>query len=400
MKQSHADVTLNLNSISNRLKGPITGLISFFTSLATFFRVVTGVFPVVSAELSRWELKLETCPDLELRAQALASIRLKRFHAQGGSIYALLHPVPPGMRRQVINLIVAFQTISDYLDNLCDCVGCLDEQAFRSLHMAMIDALNPGSGHGWGHGPHHGPDAALGACTYYETFPHRDDGGYLEALVSECWKNARDLPAFDTIRAEASRLTGLYCDLQVYKHLDPAIRETRLIRWFQAYESQFPGIYWWEFAAAAGSTLCVFALFSSAARGREHGRLSEREVQAIVKAYFPWICGLHILLDYIIDQKEDEGNGALNFVRCYPSDEIRDTRLKFFVAQSLAKASFLHNPGFHRTVVKGLLALYLSDPKVEAQGMRCLADELLAIAGLDAKVARWLCTQLRRIRII
>ncbi|HHV62762.1 MAG TPA: tetraprenyl-beta-curcumene synthase family protein [Firmicutes bacterium] len=382
VRQGHA----NPGSITDL--GDLKRLAGFIADLVVFFKIVTRVFPAVSAELSRWTAKLEACADPELRAQALSSIRLKRFHAQGGSMYALLHPVSPRARRRVINLIVAFQTISDYLDNLCDYMECFDEEAFRSLHLAMIDALDPG--------PH--PGTKREDDPYYRVFPHGNDGGYLAALVGECQRNARDLPAFEAIRSEAARLTSLYCDLQVYKHLDPAVREARLIRWFQRYEHQFPGIYWWEFAAAAGSTLCVFALFSAATRARNH--LLENEVRATIESYFPWICGLHILLDYLIDQGEDEGSGALNFVRCYPDDETRNSRLKFFVAQSLARASLLPNPGFHRAVVKGLLGLYLSDPKVEAQGMGHLADELLAIAGLEARAARWLCAQLRRAGII
>lgn len=41
-----------------------------------------------------------------------------------------------------VKFIVAFQTISDYLDNLCDRVEVNDEQAFRQLHLAITDALD------------------------------------------------------------------------------------------------------------------------------------------------------------------------------------------------------------------------------------------------------------------
>lgn len=46
--------------------------------------------------------------------------------------------------RDLVPLIVAFQTISDYLDNLCDRSDSLHCDDFRQLHLAMADALSPG----------------------------------------------------------------------------------------------------------------------------------------------------------------------------------------------------------------------------------------------------------------
>ena len=103
-------------------------------------RFLTGVLPKVSRELRRWNKQLDHCEDWVLLRQALLSLRHKRFHAQGGSFFALYNPPHS---RALISLIVAFQTISDYLDNLCDRGGIYDEAAFRRLHHAMVDALTP-----------------------------------------------------------------------------------------------------------------------------------------------------------------------------------------------------------------------------------------------------------------
>ena len=43
--------------------------------------------------------------------------------------------------REAIRFIVAYQTISDYLDNLCDRSTSLDPKDFSALHEAMKDAL-------------------------------------------------------------------------------------------------------------------------------------------------------------------------------------------------------------------------------------------------------------------
>ena len=50
----------------------------------------------------------------------------------------------------------------------------------------------------------------------------------------------------------------------------------------------------------------VFALLASASRKNISLEMSER----IFHCYFPWICGLHILLDYFIDQEEDKKEGS------------------------------------------------------------------------------------------
>ena len=106
----------------------------------------------------------------QLLQQASASLSRKRFHAQGGSFYALYN-FNPRYYKKLVSLIVALQTISDYLDNLCDRGGIYNEAAFRCLHRAMTAALT--------RGPIKGLD-------YYRFYPVKNDGGYLEALVAEC----------------------------------------------------------------------------------------------------------------------------------------------------------------------------------------------------------------------
>ena len=79
----------------------------------TYFKV----FPAVRNYLNHWKIQAQQIPNLELRKQACSSIEDKQFHCEGGSIYGLL------ARRhcqEAIEFIVAYQTISDYLDNLCD----------------------------------------------------------------------------------------------------------------------------------------------------------------------------------------------------------------------------------------------------------------------------------------
>lgn len=345
--------------------------------VAIISRLVTSVLPEVDRELARWQAKLDECPQQELARHAASSIRHKRFHAQGGSVFAI---TAGGFRRDLVRLIVALQTISDYLDNLCDRAGCRDRHAFRLLHEAMLCAVDP---------DREVPD-------FYLLYPYGDDGCYLRALVEECRGVLATLPSYPLVRDEVIRLAQLYSDLQVYKHTDFSSREPLLTAWFNEHRVSYPDLDWWEFAAASGSTLGMFALLSAATRTD----LEPEEVQALIRAYFPWVCSLHILLDYFIDQQEDREGGDLNFCFYYPDLDTCGRRLRLFLGEALKQVGDLRRPLFHRTVVKGLLALYLSDPKVERQGLNGVSDVLVREAGYDARMMHRMCRGLRRVGVI
>lgn len=336
-------------------------------------QLVTSTFPRVDYLLSKWREVLSCAGDPELVAQGLASISKKRFHAQGGSIYALA-----GKDAHVLlPFIVALQTISDYLDNLCDRSGCFDMEAFRQLHNAYIEALDPDR-----------PKSC-----YYSLYPFQDDGGYLDKLVDECRSVLLQLPSYNIVKRYILRLAGLYSDLQTFKHTVPHLREGLLRDWFGIYAAEYSYLRWWEFAAAAGSTLGIFALCAAAGSGD----LQPEDARRIVNSYFPWICGLHILLDYFIDQDEDSQGGDLNFVLYYPDGSTCRERLLFFLSSALGRAAELPDPVFHETVVKGLPAFYLSDPKVEAQGLQEVARSLLTAGGRSSLIMYSTCRLLRRL---
>lgn len=350
-------------------------MISSLTSTASGFvlllRFVRTVFPLVDRELAYWQQYAATHSTQELSRQALASISTKKFHCQGGSVYSLYKHVPT---EDFVKLVVALQTISDYLDNLCDRAGIADETAFRQLHLAMTDALDP--------------DRPL--SDYYAAYPYKDDGGYLQSLVTTCREQIAKLPAYHLVKAEALRQAGLYSELQTYKHLDPSVREEKMLSWINPHLTSYPGITAWEFAAATGSTLGMFMLCAAAC----NPNLTASQAAQIGHAYFPWINGLHILLDYFIDEAEDRQGGDLNFVSYYESSEETLARLTLFVNKARHQAGSLPETAFTLTVVDGLLAMYLSDPKTELPAQRIIRDKLLHAAGwyprLMYRFCRWL----------
>ncbi|MBC8014172.1 MAG: DUF2600 family protein, partial [Sporomusaceae bacterium] len=220
----------------------VQNAVSNFTLITKFIRTV---FPRVNQQLNYWADYAEAncCP--ELKEQALLSIKYKKFHCQGGSIYSLYHGVHTA---DFITLVVALQTISDYLDNLCDRAGIADEQAFRQLHLAMTDALDP----------------KAAPQNYYAFYPFKNDGGYLTALVTTCQQQIQKLPSYQLVQSETLRLAQLYSELQIYKHLDLSIREHKMVTWIDRHRNHYPQITGWEFAAATGSTLGMFMLCAAA----------------------------------------------------------------------------------------------------------------------------------------
>ena len=338
---------------------------------------ITKVFPIVKKELHYWKLMAENIPDPVLSQQAIDSIEKKSFHCQGGSIYSLYMGTP---NPNNIRFIVALQTISDYLDNLCDRVGVEDQNAFLQLHMAILNSLDP-----------------YGEIEdYYTYYPHNDDGGYLKSLVSTCREYLRALPSYSIVSEEIQYLGKLYSEMQSLKHIKLSERNRALEKWTGKYIKQYPEITTWEFPAAAGSTLGIFILCTLA----EDRDLTRVKVKEIVNAYFPWVCGLHILLDYFIDEKEDIITQDLNFVSFYSSNTEKKERLLLFLSQSLNKISYLPNAFFHEMIIEGLLAMYLSDYKASSGLEKTIASILLNHSTNHTKVLFHICKILRKKKVI
>lgn len=346
-------------------------------SINLIFKFVSQVFPVVNRELTYWQSYAEAYAEEELSTQALASIHYKRFHCLGGSIYSLYRNVD---RYSFIRFITALQTISDYLDNLCDRTGITNEPAFRQLHLAITDALTP--------------DGAL--HDYYKYYPFQQDGEYLTSLVSTCRQEVIRLPAYSVIRPDLLKLAAWYSELQTYKHLTLSERKQKMAAWAGSHLSPDTNIAFWEFAAAAGSTLGIFMLCAAAA----DPKLSRDDTDRIFSVYFPWICGLHILLDYFIDREEDLLAGDLNFTSYYKDADEMLTRFKFFIRQAVSQSDTLPNPAFSKTVICGLLALYLSDPKALTAREKPITKTLLTYAGPYTKLLHTLCRLLRKCKKI
>ncbi|WAA11776.1 tetraprenyl-beta-curcumene synthase family protein [Fervidibacillus halotolerans] len=332
-------------------------------AISLMIRAYKDIFPMVHKELNYWKKRAREIPDPELRKQALSSIETKTFHCEGGAIYAIL---AKSDYKKVIPFIVAYQTISDYLDNLCDRSTSLDPLDFSALHESMRHALTVGAKH----------------TDYYRYRNEKNDGGYLAELVEVCQRVLKQVPHYPIIHGSLLNLCDYYCQLQIHKHVHPNDRERRLQQWFSEHKEQFPELKWYEFSASAGSTLGIFCLVSYGMREEFH----HEDHTAILKGYFPYIQGLHILLDYFIDQEEDRLEGDLNFCFYYNDLKTLGRRMVMFIQKADEYTKGLPDEKFHRLINRGLLGLYLSDEKVKMdKQIDGIVKQLLQSGGLKSK---------------
>lgn len=339
-------------------------------------KIYRNVLPKVRRYLQLWKKEAEEIPNYELRKQALLSINSKTFHCEGGSIYGLLakEEIEPTIR-----FIVAYQTICDYLDNLCDRSTSLDPEDFRTLHQACLHALTP----------------SAECINYYQFRQEQDDGGYLIKLVKTCQNVLKKMPSYQVIAHELLELADYYCTLQVHKHVKVQERVPRLKAWFEEHRNQIPEMKWYEFSACTGSTLGIFCLV---AYGWNPNCSKELAIK-VKNSYFPWVQGLHILLDYFIDQEEDRIGGDLNFCTHYNSQQEITERFVYFLLEADKAVSQLPHKHFHLMINRALLGVYLADKKVNEQNdVRKTAGQILRSCGGASLFFLWNALIMTRIR--
>ncbi len=335
----------------------------------TYLRAVR---PQVDDALGPWQARAQNIPDPRLREHALSSLTHKQFHCQGAGVLASPARDPKG---RVLAFVIPYQTLCDYLDTVTDRGPSKDPQDLRQLHQALFDAVTPG-------GPVH---------DYYQIHPQRNDGGYLRALVKACQHALDRLPGYPWIQAPVWELVERYVALQVFKHGPVNDRIPQLIRWHHLQDRGQSGLAWWEYAAACGSTLGLFALLGLAPQASPSLTARDR----LHQLYFPWMSALHILLDYYIDQVEDLAGGDLNLVSFYRSPEQLVQRLGYLYRMAIANSQGLPDAAFHRYVARGLLGFYLADPKLRGQRWTGVPLRLLAGGGLTALTVWWIARYAR-----
>lgn len=326
-----------------------------------------GVFPIVARELRHWRERAQAIPDPMLRALALQALT-KRGNMEGAAAFATFVPRP--YRGAVVRAAVAFQSAYNYLDTLSEQPSPMPLENSRRLHEALLAALDP-----------HAP--LLDYYEHHRSLGGRGDGGYLTTLLDVCRGALRELPSYPAVVAAAMRAAERVVSFQAFNACYTHEEREAMERWGRTLTGtgeQTPpgmGLLWWETAAAGGSSLGVHVMIAAAAEPA----IEAKHVQALERAYFPWIGALHSMLDHLIDAAEDAHAGQPNLIDMYASPAHTAERMALLAERALVCAGTLTPTHRHELIVAAMASFYLAAPEAHEGEAAHVARAVLDALG-------------------
>jgi tetraprenyl-beta-curcumene synthase len=326
--------------------------------LAVSARYSAFVLPCAAREVRHWRRRAASIPDRRLRTAALDTLVQKRFSIDGAALFAT---IVPGFNLRSLRLLVAFQVLCDYLDSISEWHGPNQVESGRLLHRALIQALDP--------------SAPL--SDHYALHPHRDDGGYIRALIDACRRAAPSLPSYDRVRSQVVRETG-QVEVQALNHdRDPDRRTAALQQWVDRHSAKGTGALWFELSGAAGLPLHIHMLLALAA----DPSTTPTDVARAVAAYVPWVCTTATMLDSLVDRDRDAASGDDSYVAYYDDERHLTERVVLLVHRARQEVLALRHGERHAVLLAGMAAMYLSEPSAYAADLRRTRRAILAAAG-------------------
>lgn len=308
------------------------GLAAYAFLIVAIARHWLLVFPRVRSELRHWRRSAARIRDPAIRRLALEALQ-KRGDREGVAAFAAF--VRFGPRRDVVQALVAFETIYSYVEMLADQQGHDSE----ALHEVLLLALEPG--------------AASPACRADALRSGHDDDGYLAEMIEACrWAVSR-LPGFPLAAPYANGAARRIVTFQSLAGGDHG----ELKAWALHETPAGSGFDWWETAAAARSSLAVHALIAASASSS----LSARDIAAIDSAYSPSICALHSLLDSAVNEAADVRAGQLSLIGYYRSPQEAAVRLGDLTERTINTAKALPDGRVHAILTTAMACTYLGD---------------------------------------
>jgi len=317
--------------------------------------------PQAARELRAWRERASAIPDAPLREDALIALDTKRGHADGAALFTILAPT---RNRALLRALVAYETILDFLDNVSE--RHPSHRNGQQLHLALVDAV--------------AVDRPL--ADYYRFHPWRNDGGYLEALVSACRDGCRALPSYPAVRTLLTREALRARVLGLNHELDPATRDARLRAWAAREFPHERDLEWFELTGAASASLVILVLLALAARAD----LTEAEVDATYAAHWPWIGLATTMLDSYADLADDLATGNHSYVAHYADGATMTRRVGLSVENGMRAARALPDGPRHVVIVASMAALFLSKRTAHRPATRATTRVLARCGGSLVRV--------------
>lgn len=312
----------------------------------------------VSSEVEYWRALAANIPDEELRDDALGALARKRGNIDGAALFWTL---PKARNHNLLRLLVAYETLADYLDCTSERGAHIGIHNGLQLHRALIEAL----------------DDQIPLTDYYRFHPWRNDGGYINALVHACREAVGGLPSYEAAGPLAIRAASLAQVLALNHEPEALQRDEALKTWAAKHAPDQDELLWFEWSGAASAWLTVLALLASAATP---GRTQE-DAFAIYGAYLPWVSLAGTMLDSYGDIAEDASSAAHSYIAHYPSAKAGAERLKHIVTQAIAEVAGLPDGPRHVVITSCMVAMYLSKDSVRTLDNRLVTSQLACAAG-------------------
>lgn len=323
---------------------------------------------LVSREVDGWHALAAGIPDPDLRADALSALTRKRGNINGAALFWTL---PEQRNRDLLELLVAYEVLADFLDCVSERGADLGVANGYQLHLALEHALDP--------------EAEI--SDYYRFHCGDEDGGYLLALVHACRAGCAKLPSYERIRPFTARAASLSPVLALNHEPDPARRERELQAWAQRQwpaaqqaDSNGPPRSWFERTAGASAWLTVLAMLALAADPRGADR-SQKDIEETYEAYLDCIAPAGAMLDSYGDIAKDLSHGDHSYVAHYPNMDMAVSRVSELVRHSRQRARTLPEGARHSVIAACMVAFYLSSDDTRAPTMRANTRTLRRAGG-------------------
>ncbi|HMJ36265.1 MAG TPA: DUF2600 family protein [Baekduia sp.] len=317
----------------------------------------------VRAELAIWSARAQTIPDETVRSDVLKAMTKGRTLVDGAALFWTL---PSRRRPELLRMLVAFQTLLNFIDIALERDARGRDGSSGSLMWLARDALDVDGAAP----PQHLIEDTIG-----------NDGGFLRALVFACRQGCASLAQYPEARGLLLREARRSRAFEI-EHDRDVPRRTENMKEFAAQE--FGGhteLSWWELTGGAGSLLTAMAVLALAA----DEATTEEDLRRAADAYV-WVASAGALLDSYIDQFEDAAVDGHNWLDYYPTREDAAQRMSEVIGGALRETAALRNGERHVVMVASMTALALSCDSARGEGLRLSTRNVREGAGTLTKL--------------